>query len=124
LRIFKTKWFERFARKNNINDEMLIDTVERTKKGLVDADLGGGVIKQRIARVGQGKSRGHRSIIVIRRDKMAFFVFGFSKNDQGNLRQDEEEEFRHMAKHLLSISEKDLDKALERGDFMEVRDND
>lgn len=124
MRIFKTKWFERFARKNNINDEMLIETIERTKKGLVDADLGRGVIKQRIARVGQGKSRGYRSIIVMRQNEMAFFVFGFSKSNQDNLRQDEEEEFRHMANYLLSISKKDLVKALERGDFMEVRNND
>jgi hypothetical protein len=62
-RVFKTRWFERFARKENIRDTVLLDAVARAEAGQVDADLGGGVIKQRIARRGQGKSGGYRTII-------------------------------------------------------------
>lgn len=79
MRIFKTKWFDRFAHKNDIKNPMLAEAIERAKNGLIDADLGGGIIKQRIARVGQGKSRGYRSIIVIKREQMAFFCLWVPK---------------------------------------------
>ncbi len=120
LRIFKTKWFDKFASKNSIEDLTLIEAVERAKKGLIDADLGCGVIKQRIAREGQGKSRGYRSIIIIKYEQIAFFVFGFPKNERGNLRQDEVEEYRELARDLLSMPERDLSQGLAEGDFVEV----
>lgn len=120
MRIFKTKWFDRFTRKNDINNLTLIDAIERAKKGSVDADLGSGVIKQRIARVGQSRSRGYRAIIVIRHKKRAFFIFGFSKNDQENLRYDEEAEFKNMARYLLALSENDMSRALAKGDLVEI----
>jgi hypothetical protein len=121
LRIFKTKWFDRFARKNDIDNITLIDAVERARKGSVDANLGSGVIKQRIAREGRGKAKGYRAIIVVHYEKKAFFVFGFSKNDQENLEKDEEDDFKKMSKHLLALSDNDLSNALARGDFIEVR---
>lgn len=65
-RIFKTRWFERFARKEKIRELVLVEAVARAQKGQVDADLGGGVIKQRIARLGQGKSGGYRTIVFFR----------------------------------------------------------
>ncbi len=120
MRIFKTKWFDKFASKNSIEDLTLIEAVERAKKGLIDADLGCGVIKQRIAREGQGKSRGYRSIIIIKYEQIAFFVFGFPKNERGNLRQDEVEEYRELARDLLSMPERDLSQGLAEGDFVEV----
>lgn len=121
LRIFKTKWFDRFARKNSIDDSVLIETVERVENGLIDADLGSGVIKQRIARKGQGKSKGYRSIIIINYGEIAFFVFGFSKNERDNLRQDEVEEYRELARDLLLIPEKGLSEGLAEGDFVEIK---
>lgn len=120
LRIFKTKWFDKFATKNSIDNLTLIEAVERAKNGLIDADLGCGVIKQRIAREGQGKSRGYRSIIIIKYEQIAFFVFGFPKNERGNLRQDEVEEYRELARDLLSMPERDLSQGLAEGDFVEV----
>ena len=120
MRIFKTKWFDRFTSKNSIDDSILIEAVERAKNGLIDADLGSGVIKQRIARKGQGKSRGYRSIIIINYEEIAFFVFGFSKNERDNLRQDEVEEYRELARDLLLIQEKDLSEGLAEGDFVEI----
>ena len=123
MRIFKTKWFDKFARKNDIRNCMLIEAVIRAENGLVDANLGNAVIKQHIARDGQGKSKGHRAIILLRQGERAFFVFGFSKNDQGSLRQDEEERFRKMAGHYLSLSEARLSEYLAKGDFVEVKNN-
>jgi hypothetical protein len=121
VRIFKTKWFDRFARKFDIPNSMLIEAVERAENGLVDADLGSGVLKQRIARAGEGKSKGHRAIILLRKGDRAFFVYGFSKKDRDSLRQDEEERFRKMAGSYFSLSESDLSGLLAIGDFMEVK---
>ena len=65
MHIFKNTWFQRFARKEKITDEVLKDAIVRAEKGIINADLGGNVIKQRIARVGQGKSSGYRTIIIL-----------------------------------------------------------
>ena len=74
MRIFKNAWFERFARKQNISDKAIAQAIERAEQGLIDADLGGGVIKQRVARPGQGKSGGFRTVILYRTTERAFFV--------------------------------------------------
>ena len=118
-----SKWFDRFARKNDIDNIMLVDAINRAEKGLVDADLGRGVIKQRVAREGQGRSKDYRTIVILRQNERAFFVYGFSKNDRDNLRQDEQESFKNMSGFLLSLSDDVLRKLLEKGDFMEVNDD-
>lgn len=66
LRIFKTKPFSRFAKRERITDAMLYEAVERAEKGILDADLGGNIIKQRVAREGQGRSKGYRVLIAVR----------------------------------------------------------
>lgn len=92
MRIFKNKWFVRFARKERITDAKMSEAVENAEKGLIDADYGGGVIKQRIARPGAGKSGGYRSIILFRKGKLAFFVYGFAKNEQDNIDESDDDE--------------------------------
>ena len=77
LKVYKNSWFGRFASKEKILDDALWAAVERAEKGQIDADLGGGVIKQRIARPGSGKSKGYRSIVLFRKGEKAFFVFGY-----------------------------------------------
>ena len=121
MRIFKTKWFVRFARKQGIGDADLRAAVDRALSGLIDADLGGGVIKQRIARPSEGKSGGFRSIVLLRAGEKAFFVYGFSKSARGNVRQDELEGFRQLADAMLSYDDATLAKALESGALQEVR---
>jgi len=54
VRIFKMKGLAKFARREQIADRRLIYAIERAERGIVDADLGGGLIKQRVARQGQG----------------------------------------------------------------------
>ena len=73
MRIFKTKWFARFARHEQIMDAGLREAIERVERGLIDADLGGGLIKQRVARRGQGRSGGYRTIIAYRAKKRRCF---------------------------------------------------
>ena len=85
VRVFKSKRFAKFARKERISDASLCKAVKNADAGLIDADYGGGVIKQRIARPNEGKSGGYRSIILFRRGVRSFFVFGFAKSEQANI---------------------------------------
>ena len=120
MRVFKNAWFERFARKEKISAEALWEAVERAEQGQIDADLGGGVIKQRIARPGGGKSKGYRSIVLYRKDDKAFFVFGFPKSEQDNIREDEEVQFKKMAKQVLALTDEQLQLLIAKGQFEEV----
>ena len=120
MRVFKNAWFERFARKEKISAEALWEAVERAEQGQIDADLGGGVIKQRIARPGGGKSKGYRSIVLYRKDDKAFFVFGFPKSEQDNIREDEEVQFKKMAKQVLALTDEQLQLIIAKGQFEEV----
>nr|WP_246550648.1 type II toxin-antitoxin system RelE/ParE family toxin [Photorhabdus caribbeanensis] len=79
MKVFKNAWFERFARKQRIPDEVLLDAIERANRGQIDADLGGGVIKQRVARKGQGKSGGFRTVILYQTAEHAFLFTGLLK---------------------------------------------
>lgn len=119
-RIFKSKWFERFARKEKIIDAVLLKAVERAEKGQIDADLGGGVIKQRIARPGQGKSGGYRTIILFRQGDKAFFVYGFAKSTLGNIDASDERDFKELAKVLLAASDQQLATLVGQGKYAEV----
>jgi len=121
VRIFKSRWFQRFVRKEGIADGVLREAVAQAEKGRIDADLGGEVMKQRIAGLGQGKSRGYRTIILFRRGARAFFVYGFAKSQRANVNDDEEGQFKEAAKHVLGLTEKQLAELLKRGDFMEVK---
>lgn len=123
MRIFKTKAFVRFADRERIDDAALRDAVNRAEKGLVDADLGRGVIKQRIARKGQGKSGGFRSIMLFRHGERSFFVYGFAKSDRDNIREDELKSFRLLASEMLGLDDAALTTALTNGTILEVNDN-
>lgn len=124
MKVFKNAWFSRFSRKEKIPASALWDAIERAEKGQIDADLGDGVIKQRIARPGEGKSKGYRSIILFRKDDKAFFVYGFPKSELGNIRADEEDQFRKMAKHVLTLTDAQLNGFVANGQFEEVTQDD
>lgn len=123
MQVLKNAWFQRFARKQRISDAALIDAVRRADRGQIDADLGGGVIKQRVAREGQGKSGGFRTIILYRRDLRAFFVFGFAKSEQANIAGDEEVLFKKMANELFSLSDEQVAVLIRNGHLSEVEDS-
>lgn len=114
-------WFRRFARREKIDDATLVDAISRASQGLIDADLGGGVIKQRIARRGQGKSGGYRTIIVFRQGEKAFFVYGFAKSSRDNLDEREQAVYRKAAKELLALSDAQIEQLLERQALAEVK---
>lgn len=120
-RIFKNEWFEKFARKQGISDALLADAVHRAEQGLVDAELGSGLIKQRVAREGEGKSGGHRTLLVIRQGDLAVFVFGFAKNTRANISEQELKSVRNLPKSILAMTARDIAELVKNGYFTEVK---
>jgi len=120
LRIFKNKVFTRFAKKSGISDAALCKAVIDAERGLIDADLGGGVIKQRVAREGGGKSGGFRTMVLFRTGTRAFFVYGFAKNERDNIELNELTEFRRLAARMLNYSDAELRHAISNNKLIEV----
>ena len=123
MRVFKNKTFTRFARKERISDDALRKVVQLAENGLIDADLGGGIIKQRMARAGGGKSGGYRTVMIFRAGKRAAFVYGFGKNERDNIAVEELSAFRLLARSLLAYSDDDLDNATGYGASTEITDD-
>ena len=120
MRIFKTKALTRFADKVGISDASLCRAVRDAERGLIAADLGGGVIKQRIARTSQGKSGGFRTLIVYRAGLRAIFVHGFAKNEKDNIGRDELAALKKLAAELLAYREETIARAVASGALLEV----
>ena len=120
MQTFKSKAFARFADREGLEDAALCEAVGRAWRGLIDANLGGGVIKQRIARKGGGRSGGFRAIVLFRRDELAFFVYGFAKSSRENLRRNELEAFRMLANEMFVLTGAALMAALANGTIIEV----
>lgn len=119
-RIFKTSWFTRFAKKNGITQQTLLQTVAELEAGLFDADLGGGVFKKRIARSGEGKSGGFRSFVCFLHGERAFFVYGFRKSARQNINQAELAELKKLAGILFALDDKNLELAINSGKLVET----
>ena len=120
-RIFKTKWFARYARREKIADANLREAVSRAGRGLVDADLGGGVIKQRVARKGQGRSGGYRMLIAFRAAHRSVFLFGFAKNERDNIDDNELTTLKEIAAGWLAADAAKIERAIAEGLLVEVK---
>jgi hypothetical protein len=120
MRIFVNRQFRRFAVDNAISDASLCKAVREISTGLAHANLGGGVYKQRIARKGEGKSGGFRTIIFFRAQKTAFFILGFAKNEQDNLERNEIAGLKDLAGRMLNYDEQTIALALKNGALEEV----
>ena len=122
-RIYKNRWFAKFAGREGISDAALVAAVEQANTGLVDADLGGGLIKQRVARDGGGKSGGYRTLVFFRHEEMAVFAFGFAKSSKANLNAVELRVYKLAAKIVLALTQAQLDTEMDEGRLFEVNDD-
>ena len=120
MRVFQTREFVPFARKERIGDDRLCEAVDRAERGLIDADLGGGVIKQRVARPGQGSSRGYRTIIAFRSADRSVFMYGFAKSGKANLTGNELSVYRKLAALFLAANAGNLITLIAGGELSEV----
>ena len=124
MRVFAVKAFRRFQRKETIADEALCEAIARAESGLVDADLGHGLIKQRVARPGQGRSGGYRTIIAYRAGHRAAFLLGFAKNERDNIDERERRALASQGQRLLGMSENQVDEFVADGEMWELSDDD
>ena len=120
MRIFKNTWFTRFADKEGITDGELREMVNQLEAGQVDADLGGGVYKVRVARPGEGKSGGYRVIVFFRSEERTFYEYGFAKSDRANISRKELKLLKETAKKYLSMTTDQLRERIEQGKFVEL----
>jgi hypothetical protein len=122
-RVFKTLHFSRWMRKTELSDRMLCIAVTEMVQGLIDADLGGGVVKKRVGLAGRGKRGGARTLIATNKGDRWFFVFGFEKNERANIADDELEALQEVAAQLLARTGRQLDEAIQDGSLQEICDD-
>jgi hypothetical protein len=121
MRVFKTKWLARFARRERIPESSLLDAVARAERGLIDADLGGGLIKQRVARRGEGRSGGYRMIVVFRTKDKAVFLYGFAKSEREDIEPDERRALLSIAAEFLAADDEGFDRIIVRDRLEEIK---
>ena len=122
--IYKTKVFDRWANEQGLTDQSLCQAVKEMNAGLIDADLGGGLYKKRVARTGQGKSGGFRTLVATNRGDRWIFVFGFAKNERDNINKKEQESLKVLANQLLALPKQDLLRMQSKFKLIEVNCHD
>lgn len=122
MKIYKTKWFHKWASREGLTDAVLRVAVTELEQGLADA-LGGYVYKKRIGLPGRGRRGGVRTLIGFRQGEKTFFMYGYPKNERANISHDELKALRLLAKELFGYSESGLAKAMSAGELIEVIDD-
>ncbi len=120
MRIFKYIDFHDWAEDESVSDESLMRAIIEIEQGLFEANLGGNLYKKRIARKGQGKSGGYRTLIALKHNDRAIFIYGFAKNDRENITDKERKIFQHLAQLYLNVSNNELKILLNIGELIEV----
>jgi len=122
MHIFKSRTFARWARKEGLKDAVLRTAVDEIQAGLLDANLGGGLLKKRVARAGSGKSAGHRTLLATNLRDRWVFLYGFSKNERDNVDDVELRALKRFAQAYLGMEEERLNGLLDAGELIEVDD--
>lgn len=121
MKIIKTKLFAKWAIKNSIDDQLLINAANEIALDIFEANYGGGVIKKRVANKGRGKSGSARTIVAFKKGNHCFYVYGFEKNAKSNISSNEEKAIKIVAKALFAYSDAELDKLINEGSLIEVK---
>lgn len=119
-RVFKTRHFQRWMRKTGLTDAALCKAVEEMAAGLIDADLGGDVVKKRVGLAGRGKRGGARTLVATNKGNRWFFMFGFEKNERDNIDEEELQALKDYAADLLKRTSTQLDHAISDGTLQEI----
>jgi hypothetical protein len=110
----------RFIRRERLDRDGLREAIGRAECGLIDADLGGGLIKQRVARSGKGRSGGYRTITAYRRGARAVFLLGFAKSEHENIGPEDLAELRKIGSNWLNASSERISEALDDSSLEEL----
>jgi len=120
MKKLKTKWFNKWAKKQKLSDKKLIGAIADMQNHLSSVNLGGGLYKVRVSLENGGKSSAFRTIIVYRKDDRAVMVYGFMKKEQENLSTSELKSFKTLSKDILALSDEALSGAIEKKVFIEI----
>lgn len=113
--------FFKWAKSESLTDSALLKAAKEIDQGLIDASLGGNLVKKRVARKGQGKSGGFRTIVVFQKEHRTIFVYGFLKNQRDNISEQEERALKKLARGLLDAPDGELKEMIANGDLYEVK---
>ena len=113
VRVFKTAWFTKAARKARIDDVELFVAIREAMQGQAD-DLGGGVFKKRL------NDNMHRSIILAKGGRYWVYEYLFAKKDRDNIVDDELVAFRTLAKAYSGLTDRQVEHLLQDKDLTEV----
>ena len=119
-RVFKTRYFSRWVRKTELTDKALCAAVVEMAQGLIDGDLGGGVLKKRIGLAGRGKRGGARTLVATNKGDKWFFVYGFEKNVRATITDGELQALQDIGAQLLVRTGRQLDQAVAEGSLQEI----
>lgn len=124
MKKLKTKWFNKWARKQNISDNRLLRGIKDMQNNLSSVSLGGGLFKVRVGSENSGKSSSYRTIVVYREDDRVVMVYGFMKKEQENLSSDELKSFKTLSKDILALNDESLIRAIEKNVFVKIGEED
>ena len=124
MKAFKTKWFGRWARREDLGDSALANAMAEMERGLIDAQLGGQVVKKRVPLPGRGKRGSTRILVAFRQGEKAFFIYGFAKNERSTVSNDELDALKILAKEFLSYGPAKLAKAINAGELIKIKVDD
>ena len=119
-RVFKTRYFSRWVRKTELTDKALCAAVVEMAQGLIDGDLGGGILKKRIGLAGRGKRGGARTLVATNKGDKWFFVYGFEKNVRATITDGELQALQDIGAQLLARTGRQLDQAVAEGSLQEI----
>ena len=122
MRKLVTRFVKKWMRREHIANAMLLLAIQNLEDGLSTANLGSSLFKVRVARKGQGKSGGYRTLIVYRQDDRAVIVYGFKKSDNDNIADDELVFFKELATTLLALSERQIEVAIKNDELCEIEE--
>lgn len=121
MSIYKTATFNKWQKKSSVGDNALLKAIQEIESGLVDANLGGGVFKKRVARQGFGKSGSYRTILASNYNGLWVFIIGFAKNERDNIENQELIAIQGYAKFLMGLAKSEIDNLLENKELYEVK---
>lgn len=115
MNAFESRWFKKWSKKNGLKKVDLLDALKRTINGSGVVNLGGYIYKIRIAKNGQGRSGGFRTILIFKKGKRSLFIYGFEKNDQDNIDKGTLADYKKFAVTLLNYTDDDINRLVNNG---------
>ena len=112
MKKLSTKWFRKWAKNANLNNETLLEAINNLEEGLSSSGLGNHLYKVRIKREHSGKRSGFRTIIVYKENDRAIFLYGFGKNEKENIDKVELQYFKKLGNDLLGLTTDQLKRSV------------